>query len=772
MEDFYHYKTSSEGRSLPRKYLNPSCFGLEDLDSSGSSLERSLSPLSFCSGVSDFDSNCSYLDSGLDLTGTCSSSALHEARSLPVAQVTPSKAESPPRKSSHNPPSTLDIRSAYQPYHSDYGSLPSSHSHHDSMADEEFVPLDATFNQSRIVADTEPAKHKWSSEQNLHYDAKPTLHKAMSPSSYGTGVLHKRSPVKPDLYTSSAYSSYTPAGDLHVPVGMGLHGKTSMDYLDKPGFGSTYGTGLKSHDLMHWQQQLQQQQQQQQLQQQLERLQLSQTGLQSTHPYSGSYSSTFGTLPGGSHFGQDLGKLEGVIRAKENLLEEKNLVIERQKLELAHSQEQLRHKQAQERQFMYTRVQEDKGDFLLMKVQEYQYENATLKAQLAEHSSIRAAEIETLNKKLGETEYEHEKLKKALKEANESKVKELKELERKMSQKEESDEGTKVKYNRMKEKYDKLKKRVSSLERYMGDLPTAEQHLKNTEVIKNLCEKEKLLKERISQLEASLAESRNTVRSRDITVSKLEGREADLMIELDSLRSEASRLQSALGAPRDTDPTSLKLFSRTAMEELVQERDEAKAEAEKYRKMVESKHKQLKAQQTQHQKALAALEERLQQEEDSITALRETNRSKDADLRKMKDSMTALAKQSQELYEHNLDVQERNQALEKIASSDVIQSSHRLIKELGECVAELHGLVQVCTQTAEGQEPNVSVLLRFRTPSVSNPEPEGAEGGHLSSDTLHAKLKQVKDLRAEIDRLRSVVSNKYAEDMGNECITQ
>ena len=52
-----------------------------------------------------------------------------------------------------------------------------------------------------------------------------------------------------------------------------------------------------------------------------------------------------------------------------------------------------------------------------------------------------------------------------------------------MSQKDESGEDIKARYSRIKEKYEKLKKRVSSLERYMGDLPTAEQHLKNTEVI-------------------------------------------------------------------------------------------------------------------------------------------------------------------------------------------------------------------------------------------------------------------------------------------------
>ena len=71
MDDFYLYKGTLERRSLPGKYLCPTSFSLEDLGSSGSSLERSLSPLSYCSGVSDFDSNCSYLDSGLDLTGTC-----------------------------------------------------------------------------------------------------------------------------------------------------------------------------------------------------------------------------------------------------------------------------------------------------------------------------------------------------------------------------------------------------------------------------------------------------------------------------------------------------------------------------------------------------------------------------------------------------------------------------------------------------------------------------------------------------------------------------
>ena len=73
-----------------------------------------------------------------------------------------------------------------------------------------------------------------------------------------------------------------------------------------------------------------------------------------------------------------------------------------------------------------------------------------------------------------------------------------------------------------------------------------------------------------------------------------------------------------------------------------------------------------------------------------------------------------LATQSQELYDHNLSLQESVHTLEKAAVSDRSRLTAQLVKELTMCVQELQQLVELCSQRAEGQEPNVSLLLGFR----------------------------------------------------------
>ena len=52
------------------------------------------------------------------------------------------------------------------------------------------------------------------------------------------------------------------------------------------------------------------------------------------------------------------------------------------------------------------------------------------------------------------------------------------------------------------------------------------------------------------------------------------------------------------------------------------------------------------------------------------------------------------------------------------SSTDQQRLEKKLIRELGTCVKELKSLVQVCVQRAEGQDPNISVLLGVRGESV------------------------------------------------------
>lgn len=39
-------------------------------------------------------------------------------------------------------------------------------------------------------------------------------------------------------------------------------------------------------------------------------------------------------------------------------------------------------------------------------------------------------------------------------------------------------------------------------------------------------------------------------------------------------------------------------------------------------------------------------------------------------------------------------------------------------------------------------------------------------------DGLRAKLQEVHQLRKDIDELRTIISDRYAQDMGENCVTQ
>ena len=42
----------------------------------------------------------------------------------------------------------------------------------------------------------------------------------------------------------------------------------------------------------------------------------------------------------------------------------------------------------------------------------------------------------------------------------------------------------------------------------------------------------------------------------------------------------------------------------------------------------------------------------------------------------------------------------------------------------------------------------------------------------FSAEAAKGNLLKIRELRSEIDKLRTFVSDKYAEDVGNNCLTQ
>ncbi|XP_012505999.1 PREDICTED: centrosomal protein of 85 kDa-like [Propithecus coquereli] len=92
----------------------------------------------------------------------------------------------------------------------------------------------------------------------------------------------------------------------------------------------------------------------------------------------------------------------------------------------------------------------------------------------------------------------------------------------------------------------------------------------------------------------------------------------------------------------------------------------------------------------------------------------------------------------------------------------------QLFKEMSYCLFDLKALCSILNQRAQGKEPNLSLLLGIRSMNCSAEE---TENDH-SPETLSKKLSDVCQLRRDIDELRTTISDRYAQDMGDNCVTQ
>lgn len=94
-----------------------------------------------------------------------------------------------------------------------------------------------------------------------------------------------------------------------------------------------------------------------------------------------------------------------------------------------------------------------------------------------------------------------------------------------------------------------------------------------------------------------------------------------------------------------------------------------------------------------------------------------------------------------------------------------------LLKEMSLCLLDLKALCSVLSQRARGQEPNLALLLGIKSMSVSGEEHEGGDVAE-EDNVLRTKVQEVSQLRRNIDELRKSISDRYAQDMGENCVTQ
>uniref|UniRef100_A0A673KR40 Centrosomal protein of 85 kDa-like n=1 Tax=Sinocyclocheilus rhinocerous TaxID=307959 RepID=A0A673KR40_9TELE len=486
--------------------------------------------------------------------------------------------------------------------------------------------------------------------------------------------------------------------------------------------------------------------------QKLESLRLQVEQMQLMTGGSGQYSSLY---PATSH--TENGKWDAVIKANENLLKEKELTIERQKQQMSQLEQRLRESELQVHSALMGRGA-PYTDVCLLRLQEAQRENAFLRAQFAERNDCFTKEKLEADRRLGAVEAETQRLNEVLKESSEKHAEELKKQEERIRSRDKHINGLKKKCQKESEQNREKQQRIETLERYLADLPTMEDYQAQHKKLEEEEERTAQLQATVRDLEAKLEEARSAVHNKETQLEEQRRKERELLTTVISLQN---RVQESL-----EDGVRLPSLD---IEKLREENTTLKEEHQRLKKVIE---KQLRIME-QLGSQIRTLEEQLSQEECSSQALREEVAEKEESLLQLRTAMKELSAQNQELMENNLTLQERLQGEEAPSGRGLLPMGARLTQklygEMAACLCDLRSLCNVLTQRAQGHDPNLSMLLGI----ASAPPPVGEQWEDwLSPEGLQKKLQEAQQLHRDVEELRTTVSDRYAQDMGENCITQ
>nr|XP_012295450.1 centrosomal protein of 85 kDa isoform X7 [Aotus nancymaae] len=439
-----------------------------------------------------------------------------------------------------------------------------------------------------------------------------------------------------------------------------------------------------------------------------------------------------------------------ILNSNEHLLKEKELLIDKQRKHISQLEQKVRESELQVRSALLGRPAPF-GDVCLLRLQELQRENTFLRAQFAQKTEALSKDKIELEKKLSASEVEVQLIRESLKVALQKHSEEVKKQEERVKGRDKHINNLKKKCQKESEQNREKQQRIETLERYLADLPTLEDHQKQSQQLKDCELKSTELQEKVTELESLLEETQAICREKEIQLESLRQREA----EFSSTRH---------------SPLSFSLQDKQSVEQTSGEGPEV--EIESWQKQCDSLQKIVeKQQQNMDQLRLQVqnLEQEVAQEEGTSQALREEAQRRDAALQQLHTAVKELSVQNQDLIEKNLTLQEHLRQAQPGSppSPDMAQLALELHQELASCLQDLQAVCSIVTQRAQGHDPNLSLLLGIH--STQHPE---TQLDLQKPDVIKKKLEEVQQLHRDIEDLRTTMSDRYAQDMGENCVTQ
>ncbi|KAM5321783.1 centrosomal protein of 85 kDa isoform 1-T1 [Glossophaga mutica] len=439
-----------------------------------------------------------------------------------------------------------------------------------------------------------------------------------------------------------------------------------------------------------------------------------------------------------------------ILNSNEHLLKEKELLIDKQRKHISQLEQKVRESELQVHSALLGRPAPF-GDFCLLRLQELQRENTFLRAQFAQKTEALNKEKIELERKLSASEVEVQLIRESLKVALQKHSEEGKKQEERVKGRDKHINNLKKKCQKESEQNREKQQRIETLERYLADLPTLEDHQKQSQQLKDSELKSTELQERVTELESLLEETQAACREKDVQLENLRQREADF---------------SSRHSLQDKQCVEASGESPAQQEECPKvEVESCQKECASLRKIVENQQQKMDHLRSKVQ----SLQQQVAQEEGTSQALKEDAQRRETALQQLRTAVKELSAQNQDLIEKNLTLQEYlHQAQPGSPSSpDTAQLAFELHQELASCLQDLQDVCSIVTQRAQGHDPNLSLLLGIH--SAQHP---GTPLDLQKPDVIRKKLEEVQQLRHDIEDLRTTMSDRYAQDMGENCVTQ
>uniref|UniRef100_A0A8C5QEP4 Centrosomal protein 85 like n=1 Tax=Leptobrachium leishanense TaxID=445787 RepID=A0A8C5QEP4_9ANUR len=327
----------------------------------------------------------------------------------------------------------------------------------------------------------------------------------------------------------------------------------------------------------------------------------------------------------------------------------------------------------------------------------------------------------------------------------------LKKLEEKIKIRDKYITSLRKKFQKENEQNREKQRRIKCLEKYVADLPTLDDVQKQSERLQVVEDEKEQLKETTKSLEKLLRDARARCQEKEAETEIQKQREKELVMTVQSLQQ---KVQQCL-----EDGVRLPMLDT---KQLQSENDRLREQTERANKVIDNQQSQIESMAAE----IKCLKEKLFQERTSAHQLQK----KAVESTPCAGQLEQLLLENQKLKEENMYMTEQVEEfrLSRQPLSEKIPVAEQLFKEMSHCLFDLKALCSILNQRAQGKEPNLSLLLGIGS---ANTSAEDTESGH-STESIAKKLSEVRQLRKDIDDLRTTLSDCYAQDMGDNCITQ